>query len=273
MTTAPRQREYLRYYHYGVILLLGLAHVGVLVMAWYGAWAWAGFGFLLVALVLTHGTFYPHSRLFGAAVRSFPNNERTVILTIDDGPCADTDEILGILAEHRARAVFFLIGERALQRPQDVQRILAAGHLIGNHTQTHPAYGYWSYPPWMQGREIGQCQETLSAISGIKPKLFRAPVGMRNPFCNLVAAGFSLEVIGWCARGFDGVDRPMEKIIATIRRGLRPGGIVLLHQGLPHSPTVVRRTLEMLEEERWGTTLPQAWLSDAPSAGTPPTSC
>ena len=196
-----------------------------------------------------------------------------MILTIDDGPCADTGELLDLLAARRARAVFFLIGERALQRPQDVRRIIAEGHLIGNHTHTHPARTYWSYPPWRQRREVGQCQRALASIGGVAPRLFRAPVGMRNPFCNLIAAEFSLQVIGWQARGWDGVNTPLERIIASLRRGLCPGAIILLHQGMPHSPEVLRRTLDMLGKDAWTTTLPDSWLNSAESAETLPADC
>jgi peptidoglycan/xylan/chitin deacetylase (PgdA/CDA1 family) len=266
----PRIGARRRYAGIGVTLLLCVTWVGPLALGWYCGWPWAAAGWFCVGLVMAYGTLYPHSRLFGAATRSFPSLERNVILTIDDGPCADTAEILHILAERRARAVFFLIGERALQRPHDVQRIIAAGHLIGNHTHTHPAYWYWSFPPWRQRRELGQCQRALSAISGSEPRLFRAPVGMRNPYCNLIAAEFALEVIGWQTRGFDGVDTPLEKIISAIRRSLRPGAIVLLHQGMPHSPEILRRVLDVLERDRWAPVLPEAWLSAAPPAGTSP---
>ena len=252
-----------------VTLLLLALHGGALALGWYGGWPWALAGLLCVGLVLAWGTLYPYSRLFGSAIRSWPCTQRSVILTIDDGPCADTTEMLDMLESRRVRAVFFLIGEQALQRPQDVQRIVAAGHLIGNHTHTHPAYTYWSYPPWRQRRELSQCQQALTATGGGIPKLFRAPVGMRNPYCNLVAGEFALQVIGWQARGLDGVDTPVDQIIAAIRRGLRPGAIVLLHQGMPHSPEVLRRVLDMLDDGGWTTTLPDSWLAAAASAGTP----
>lgn len=273
MTPVPRHREPLKSYRHGVTLLLWALHLGLVVLGWVAGWWWAVAGLIVLELVLTYSTVCPHSRLFGRAIRKVPGTGRAVILTIDDGPCEDTAEMLRILAAHQARAVFFLIGERAAQRPQDVQRIIAAGHLIGNHTQTHQAYWYWSFPTWRQRRELSASQQTLTSISGISPTLFRAPVGMRNPYCNLIAAEFGLQVIGWQARGFDGVDTPVEKIIALIRRRLCSGAIVLLHQGMPHSPVVLQRVLEMLEQDQWRTTLPEVWLSAAPSAGTPQANC
>lgn len=257
----------------GVTVLLASLHAGLLLAGWQWGWPWAAGGFCVIWSGLTYATLYPHSRLLGSATRCFPGTTRSVIITIDDGPCADTGDILRLLAEHRVRAVFFLIGERAAQRPEDVRRIVAAGHLVGNHTHSHAGYWYWSYPPWRQRREVRQCQQTLTAITGQAPRLFRAPAGMRNPYCNAIATEFGLTVTGWRARGFDGVDTPLEKILATLHRGLRPGAIVLVHQGMPHSPEVLRRVLEMLAADGWATTLPETWLTATPSAETPPASC
>ena len=254
-------------------LLLVSLHVGLLLVGWHWGWLWAVGGVGVVWLGLTGCSLYPHCRVFGSATRSFPSTSRSVILTIDDGPCADTAEILELLAAYRVRAVFFLIGERAAKYPEDVRRIIAAGHLVGNHTQTHAGYWYWSFPPWRQRREMRQCQQTLCAITGQLPRLFRAPAGMRNPYCNLIAAEFGLSVTGWRARGFDGVNTPLEKILVTLRRGLSPGAIVLVHQGLPHAPEVLRRVLEMLAADGWAITLPDAWLNPPQSAETHPTSC
>ena len=270
MASVPSQSTPRRLSPTGVTALLAAVHVGPLLLGWQWGWPWAVGGLMAVGLSLAGCTIYPHCRVFGAATRRFPSATRSVILTIDDGPGADTAEILQLLAAHGARAVFFLIGERASQRPEAVRRILAAGHLVGNHTQTHAAYGYWSFPAWWQRREVRQCQQTLTDITGQAPTLFRAPAGLRNPYCNLIAAEFGLAVTGWQTRGFDGVNTPLERILARLRRGLCPGAIVLLHQGLPHSPEVLRKVLEMLAAEGWTTTLPECWLSAPPSAGRPP---
>ena len=257
----------------GITLLLVIVHIVPLTLGWYWGWPWAVGGLTIVGMGLSFCTLYPHSLVFGSSMRRFSVSTRSVILTIDDGPCADTEEILALLAEYRVKAVFFLIGERAAQRPEDVRRIIAAGHLVGNHTHTHPSHWYWAFPPWLQRRELRRCQKTLTEITGFTPVLFRAPVGMRNPYCNLIAAEFGLTVTGWQTRGFDGVKKPLHKIIAVLRRGLCPGAIILLHQGLPQSPVVLRQVLGMLAEDGWATTLPEEWLKTVPFAGIPPANC
>ena len=272
MAANPYASPFRRHAVAGMNALLVMVHVGAGMIWWWWGWPWGLAALMVVGLGLAGCTLYPHCRVFGSATRRIPCATRSVVLTIDDGPGDDTGEILRLLAAHRVRAVFFLIGERAARRPDDVRRIVAAGHLLGNHTQTHPCYGYWGYPPWSQRREVRQCQQVLTEITGRAPRLFRAPAGLRNPYCNLIAAEAGLEVTGWQARGFDGVHTPVGKVLATLRRGLGPGAIVLVHQGMPHSTEVLRRVLEMLAAEGWTTTLPEAWLNPVP-AGTPPASC
>ena len=244
-------------------VLLAAIHAVPLVLGWWLGWQWTLVGLMVVASGLTFCSLYPHCRVFGAATRRFPTERREVLLTIDDGPTEDTDEILQILASRGVRAVFFLIGDLAGRHPERVGRILAAGHLVGNHTQTHACYWWWIFSPLRQRREIGRCQQTLAAITGKPPALFRAPAGMRNPYCNAVAAEFGLEVTGWQARGFDGVEKSVEKVLSSLTRGLRPGAIVLIHQGLPHSLEVLQRTIEAFESNDLTPILPEAWLSPA----------
>lgn len=238
----------------GVSAILLILHLCPLALGW----PWMLAGWLLTGVVMVGTTLNPHSHLFGNARRTLPMGDREVCLTIDDGPTADTPEFLATLAEHEAKAVFFLIGERAQQAPEQVRAILAAGHLIGNHTQTHPAHTFWSYPPHRQEQEMQACQETLRSITGVAPKLFRAPVGFRNPYCQIIAMRLGLRVMGWWVRGRDGVACKPTEAVARIQRRLCPGAILLIHQGLPHSLEVLRGVLEMLRQEGWRVTLPVA---------------
>lgn len=240
------------------VLFIGL-HLVPVAAGWYGGGWWALGACLGVGTLLAAGTFLPGSYLFGATVRSFPTRKKEVCLTIDDGPATDTEEVLALLAARRQRAVFFLIGNRAQERPEEVRRIVEAGHVVGNHTQSHPAKWFWGYAPAALRREISRCQETLHSLAGQRPVLFRAPVGFYNPFCHAAAKEQNLECVGWRGHSRDGVCGDVALVLSRLRRGLRPGGILLIHQGLPHSLAVLRGLLDMLEREGWALTIPTVW--------------
>ncbi len=253
------------------VLFIGLHLVPVAAGRYGGGW-WAAGACLGVGTLLAAGTFLHGSYLFGATVRGFPTRKKEVCLTIDDGPATDTTAVLEMLAERGQRAVFFLIGDRAAERPGDVRRIVEAGHVVGNHTQTHPAKWFWAYAPGALRREISQCQETLQSLTGQRPELFRAPVGFYNPFCHAAVQEQYLEAVGWRGHSRDGVCSDVTLVLSRLRRGLRPGGILLMHQGLPHSLAVLRGLLDMLEREGWALTIPAVWEAQPAPGGTLPAS-
>jgi cellulose synthase/poly-beta-1,6-N-acetylglucosamine synthase-like glycosyltransferase/peptidoglycan/xylan/chitin deacetylase (PgdA/CDA1 family) len=95
-------------------------------------------------------------------------------LTFDDGPDPDwTPKILDILKDKGVKASFFIIGENAQAYPELVQRILAEGHDIGNHTFTHPNLG--EFPDALVTLEINATQRLFEALTGRSMRLFRAP--------------------------------------------------------------------------------------------------
>ena len=253
----------------GVTFLIVVLHVWPFFCGWIWGWPWMVGGCAITGAILVSATLNPHSHWFGMARRTLPMGEREVCLTIDDGPCEDTAAVLAMLERHDARAVFFLIGDRARKFPDAVEAILADGHLIGNHTQTHPAHTFWSYPPARQRREMTACQEAL----GGRARWFRAPAGFRNPYCNLIAGGLGMRVMGWQARGRDGISCDVVRVVERIRSKLCPGAIVLVHQGLPHSLAVMESVLTMLRDEGWSIRLPEALTDPDPFSETPPASC
>jgi peptidoglycan/xylan/chitin deacetylase (PgdA/CDA1 family) len=192
--------------------------------------------FISVELVTKFLIFYPavraNCRWFGPVVTRFRTHQKAVWLTIDDGPHPDdTPELLRLLETHNARATFFVIGRQVEQHPELVRAILRAGHTLANHTQTHPVLFFWSYfKPWLR-REIDQCTRTLQAATGERPRWFRAPAGMANLFLHFFLLERNMRLIGWSARGFDGLFHNTEAMAARICKTIRPGAIILLHEG------------------------------------------
>ncbi len=186
--------------------------------------------------VLLYATLRPNNRIFGPITTGFvPRNGNEVWLTIDDGPDrADTPRLLDLLDAHGARATFFVRGDRAREHPDLITEIVRRGHGLGNHTYHHPQATFWCLGPGRLRREIDGCNAVLRELTGQTPRLFRTPVGMVNPFVHGAAAACGLRLVGWSARGFDGVEARASDPATVVRRimeTLRPGGIALLHEG------------------------------------------
>jgi peptidoglycan/xylan/chitin deacetylase (PgdA/CDA1 family) len=189
----------------------------------------------VVVVVGTHWFFFfaslcPNSRLCVPVVTRFGTREHEVWLTFDDGPHPqETPRVLALLAQHRARATFFLIGREAEKNPGLVREILAAGHAVANHTYTHQSALFWAYPPSRFAREIDRCADVLAAGAGAPPRFFRGPVGWHPPLLYQVLCRRELQPVGWTARGLDRLDRNPGRAARRLLRHLRPGAIFMLH--------------------------------------------
>lgn len=217
------------------------------------------------ALLLSHGalawaTLWPQSRLLSPVLTQLPTEARVVWLTIDDGPSDDTVAVLDLLDAHAAKATFFVVGERAATRPELVREIVRRGHTLGNHSATHPQAWFWALPPAWMRCEIETTQVLLAELTGVAPRWFRAVVGMANPFVAAELKRHGLARVAWCARGYDAVAAEPAGVVARIERGLRPGAIVLLHEGAAHRRNVetLALLLRRLDEVGYATVLPES---------------
>jgi peptidoglycan/xylan/chitin deacetylase (PgdA/CDA1 family) len=226
---------------------------------------WWRFGWQvgLPAMVLSHmpflwATLVPDSALLSPVLRRLPTTEPVAWLTIDDGPSDDTPAILDALDAHDAKATFFLVGERARARPELVREIVRRGHGIGNHSATHPQAWFWALPPKRMQGEIAQAQALLRDLTGTTPHWFRAVVGMANPFVAPVLKAQGMTRVAWSARGFDGLASDPQAVARRIEQQLKPGAIVLLHEGAKHGRNVetIRVVLERLAARGYRTVLP-----------------
>jgi peptidoglycan/xylan/chitin deacetylase (PgdA/CDA1 family) len=228
------------------VIVLTVPHLILLVAAWkYGAFVFLSGGALLAGLYCL-AVLRPSCGWLGEVKCATGDN--SVLITIDDGPDAhDTPLLLDLLDRHGAKAVFFMIGEKAAAHPDLVREVIARGHEIGNHTMTHPQATFWCAGPWRTRREISACQQVITDITGVKPRWFRAPVGHRNFFTHPIATALGMKVMAWNRRGFDAVETDASKVLARILPGLGPGDIVLLHEGTPIAAEVLQAVIENIE--------------------------
>ncbi len=194
----------------------------------------------LAAITTAHAlwlipTLIPACGWCGPVVTSVPAarpQDRTVWLTIDDGPHPeDTPRLLDLLEAYHARATFFFIGAHAARHPDLVREVIRRGHEVANHTMNHVQYRYWAFGPGGVRREIDDCQRTLFEITGAAPRWFRAPAGLKNPLVQAHLERLGLGLAGWSARGLDGVITDPARVLARMAPDLRPGAIILMHEG------------------------------------------
>jgi peptidoglycan/xylan/chitin deacetylase (PgdA/CDA1 family) len=181
------------------------------------------------------GAYDPTSPLFGSVVGRGPKRERVLYLTFDDGPRpSSTAPILETLARENVPAAFFLVGAAVRQHPEMARRVAGAGHEIGNHTRTHRKLHRLG--PGAIRAELTGAHKDIVEITGEIPRAFRAPHGYRNPFVARIANKLRYRTIGWTFGVWDS-DRPApEEIRRRVRVKLKPGAIILLHDGDGYDP-------------------------------------
>jgi peptidoglycan/xylan/chitin deacetylase (PgdA/CDA1 family) len=154
-----------------------------------------------------------------------------VAITIDDGPDPDvTPLVLSQLAEHRAQATFFCVGNRVERFAALARDIVDRGHAIENHSQWH-RHTFSVLGPRGIGAEISRAHDSIFRATGSSPRFFRAPAGLRNPFLDPVLARMQLRLASWTRRGFDTVNTNADAVYRRLANPLQDGDILLLHDG------------------------------------------
>jgi peptidoglycan/xylan/chitin deacetylase (PgdA/CDA1 family) len=178
---------------------------------------------------------WPTSRIFGQALIA-GDDPNQIALTFDDGPNdAATPQLLEVLARHDVRATFFAMGSFARQRPEIVRAVVGAGHLLGNHTMSHPKLSM--EPKARVRQELADCTAVLEDLTGVAVQFFRPPFGARRPVVLRIARELGLTPVLWNVTGYDwnpiGVDGILKNLDAGIAQNRERGrsSNLLLHDG------------------------------------------
>ena len=172
----------------------------------------------------------PRSQVLGKTLVCGPPGSQKVALTFDDWPGEATPLILDILKKAGIRATFFLCGQNVERFPSYARRIAEEGHEIGNHTYSHPRF-LWKTP----GRiawEIERAQNVIAHHTGRQPKLFRPPYGIRWFGLFPILNRNQMSAVMWYVNSKDWRS-PAPRIVSRVLRGVTPGAIILLHDGVP----------------------------------------
>ncbi|MDC0766681.1 polysaccharide deacetylase family protein [Streptomyces sp. HD] len=153
---------------------------------------------------------------------------RTMVLTFDDGPDPRyTPHILDTLREYDVRAMFFVCGEMVADNKDLVARMADEGHVVGNHTWSHPLLTRLS-----RARIHAEMERTCDVIEetyGERPAWFRAPYGAWNRATFQLGAELGMEPLGWTVDTLDWMAPGTRTIIRRVQHGAAPGVVLLSH--------------------------------------------
>lgn len=182
--------------------------------------------------------------------KNYKITENAIALTFDDGPNQEfTPKFLELLAQYNAKATFFCIGKNVEKYPDIVKKIIENGHEIGNHSYAHSNnYGFLSAKKIVL--DLKKTQQLIKAETGKKNAIFRPPFGVTNPNIAKAMKQLNLQSIGWSIRSLDTVAKKPEKVFQKIKKNLKNGDVILLHDSSDLSLTVLEQLLQTLKDNQ-----------------------
>ena len=191
---------------------------------------------ITASAVMLWGTFVPQSRLWGNVVSRGDARSAAVALTFDDGPTpGPTERVLDMLGEAGAKAAFFVVGQNCRRHPRLVARMHDEGHLVANHTFDHAHLGvlrgrrYWT-------DQLRRTDDAIADAIGLRPALFRPPMGHKTCFTLAAVRRLKLGVVGWTHGARDGLPTTKARILERFE-DVDAGDVLLLHDGVqPNTP-------------------------------------
>jgi peptidoglycan-N-acetylglucosamine deacetylase len=214
--------------------------------------------------ITAYGAAYPRSQIFGSTICR-TDSARKLAITFDDGPNpAITPKLLDLLDRYDAQATFFMIGKFVRECPELVKEIVARGHCVGNHTETHP--NLFKLSPKEIRVELLLCHGAIKAVTGTPPRWFRPPFGMRNPWVIPAARELGYQTVMWTLIPGDWREKPADWLVARMNAIARhaqnnlksdsassaksSGDVLCLHDG-QHSQLNGDRTRTLAALEHW----------------------
>jgi peptidoglycan/xylan/chitin deacetylase (PgdA/CDA1 family) len=159
-----------------------------------------------------------------------PHGSKAIALTIDDGPDpVYTPQVLRLLDKYRVTATFSMIGVQVRAHPGVAREVAAAGHLIANHTWSHPDLAWLARPAVTD--QINRATAEIHAVTGQPPAFFRAPYGAWSPAVLRQCARDGMTPLAWSVDPRDWSRPGVASIVANIMGNTRPGSIILEHDG------------------------------------------
>jgi peptidoglycan/xylan/chitin deacetylase (PgdA/CDA1 family) len=183
----------------------------------------------IVLMVLAYGYFIPTSPVFGKVYYKGDHHQKVVALTFDDGPNEPyTSEVLDILDEYNVKATFFCVGKNVELYPETAKRIVAEGHVLGNHSYTHNAnHALTEYG----AKDLIVAEKAIFDTVGVEPHLYRPPHGKKSPWELEAVKDQGMIEVTWSVSTGELNTHSYEKVATRIVDETHRGEIILLHDG------------------------------------------
>jgi len=178
--------------------------------------------------VLAYAVRVPSCTMLAPSVCKGATTRAAIALTFDDGPSESTPELLEILGGYGVPATFFQCGANVRRLPQVAREVVAAGHEIGNHTETHPILCFKSTD--FIFHQLAAAEMTIEQATGVRPRLFRAPFGVRWFGLRQAQQRLGLTGVMWTTIALDW-KWPEHRVIPRLLNGAANGAIFCLHDG------------------------------------------
>jgi peptidoglycan/xylan/chitin deacetylase (PgdA/CDA1 family) len=176
-----------------------------------------------------------------------------VTLTLDDGPSTHTESILDILAQKNARAIFFMLGENVKKYPAVTRKVIEQGHVIGNHSYSHPYLTKISVED--ARKQLEDTSKLIADTTGVLPPYFRPPYGAFNESTILVATQLNMKVVMWSADPRDYSFNTGYSVFNASNPLLESRNILLLHDLKEATVDALPRIIDAIREKNLQTTV------------------
>lgn len=202
--------------------------------------------FLTGALTLQNNIFFAKDRKL--PIYCVDKKEKVVSISFDAAwGNEQTQTLIDILADKGVKATFFLVGFWAEKYPESVKAIFEAGHDVGNHSDTHP-----HLPKLEKSKVIAQiedCNKKIEAAGAPRPILFRPPYGDYNNCVVESTNELNMHCIQWDVDSLDWKDPTPEDMIKRIKSKIKPGSIILMHNGAKNTPAALPKIIDTIKSE------------------------
>jgi len=184
-----------------------------------------------------YGAVNPRAQIFGASVYH-TDAPRKLAITFDDGPNpAITPTLLQLLERYKVPATFFVLGQFVRACPELTREIAVRGHLIANHTDTHPNLFFTG--PEETRDELSRCSEAITNVTQSAPRWFRPPYGFRSPWTGQIAQQLGMRSVLWTLIPGDWRPKPADWLIQRMQpvadnaqsKSSTHGDVLCLHDG------------------------------------------